>query len=451
MQEIRTKYPQYGDMADADLVNALHAKHYSDMPREEFNNKIGYQQDAPKQEHQYPDSSIPQGLIDASVWIDKNLGRPARGLTAGVAQGVEHGIASIANLPLQMLGTENRVPYVDFAKHFLDDPKSKVAFYTGDIGGSLAGGAGVASKVAKGIGYLDKGRKLAPLASDALTGALTGFATGAQSQDDMAGRLFGAGAGAFIPTAVNVGKSRIGKRVLEREATLGKEMANAYDKVFDSIDDKGLLNRHMFGKVKNIKYDAGTPKEVKHIINKFANDPTFQNAHKAQSELATLTREHIRDLGAKASKQGRKVLDSEEVVTQQMERYRKVVQDAMEGYLNSQNAAHLANDYKDVGRRYAQEYSRYLDPAIQMAKSGKISKARMVSELQDKTKSMYNKGLYSEIKGYDTREKLEPLIKLMKATGAVSVAGTPLMYLAKQIFGESAAPIVEKAIYNAID
>lgn len=40
--EIRQKYPQYSDMSDDALAGALHSKFYSDMPREEFNAKIGY-------------------------------------------------------------------------------------------------------------------------------------------------------------------------------------------------------------------------------------------------------------------------------------------------------------------------------------------------------------------------------------------------------------------------
>ena len=39
--EIRAKYPQYADMPDAALADALHSKFYSDMPREEFNAKVG--------------------------------------------------------------------------------------------------------------------------------------------------------------------------------------------------------------------------------------------------------------------------------------------------------------------------------------------------------------------------------------------------------------------------
>jgi hypothetical protein len=39
--EVRQKYPQYSDMSDDALAGALHAKFYADLPRDEFNKKIG--------------------------------------------------------------------------------------------------------------------------------------------------------------------------------------------------------------------------------------------------------------------------------------------------------------------------------------------------------------------------------------------------------------------------
>jgi hypothetical protein len=41
MQEVRQKYPQYNDLSDEQLADALHRKFYSDMPKEEFAAKIG--------------------------------------------------------------------------------------------------------------------------------------------------------------------------------------------------------------------------------------------------------------------------------------------------------------------------------------------------------------------------------------------------------------------------
>ena len=42
IKDIRQKYPDYNDLSDEQLVNALHSKHYSDMPKQEFYSKIGF-------------------------------------------------------------------------------------------------------------------------------------------------------------------------------------------------------------------------------------------------------------------------------------------------------------------------------------------------------------------------------------------------------------------------
>jgi hypothetical protein len=43
LQEIRQKYPQYGDLTDQALADSLHKKYYADMPFEDFASRIGYQ------------------------------------------------------------------------------------------------------------------------------------------------------------------------------------------------------------------------------------------------------------------------------------------------------------------------------------------------------------------------------------------------------------------------
>lgn len=47
LDQVRQKYPQYGDMSDEHLAQGLHTKFYSDMPFDAFASKIGY---APQQQ-----------------------------------------------------------------------------------------------------------------------------------------------------------------------------------------------------------------------------------------------------------------------------------------------------------------------------------------------------------------------------------------------------------------
>jgi len=47
--EVREKYPQYNDLPYSKLLEGLHAKHYSDMPYDEFAAKMGVSPQAPQQ------------------------------------------------------------------------------------------------------------------------------------------------------------------------------------------------------------------------------------------------------------------------------------------------------------------------------------------------------------------------------------------------------------------
>lgn len=48
LEEIRQQFPQYGDMSDGELAKALHKKFYSDIPSQDFAQRIGLKADLPK-------------------------------------------------------------------------------------------------------------------------------------------------------------------------------------------------------------------------------------------------------------------------------------------------------------------------------------------------------------------------------------------------------------------
>jgi hypothetical protein len=51
IQEVRSKYPQYSDLSDQQLVDSLHGKYYSDIPINEFYQQVGLgKETAPKPE-----------------------------------------------------------------------------------------------------------------------------------------------------------------------------------------------------------------------------------------------------------------------------------------------------------------------------------------------------------------------------------------------------------------
>lgn len=57
--EIRQKFPQYDDMSDQQLADALYAKHYSDMDRGEFDRRIGLAPQAAPAQPADPNADLP--------------------------------------------------------------------------------------------------------------------------------------------------------------------------------------------------------------------------------------------------------------------------------------------------------------------------------------------------------------------------------------------------------
>jgi len=90
--EVRAKYPQYADMPDAALADALHKKFYSDMPRADFDAKIGLKAAAPA-------SEIPAARTEPTTYekvrefVAPTVG--ALGAAGGAALGIPLGPAGI--------------------------------------------------------------------------------------------------------------------------------------------------------------------------------------------------------------------------------------------------------------------------------------------------------------------------------------------------------------------
>ena len=110
MVEIREKFPQYESIPDADLLQGLHAKHYSQIPFEEFASKIDMgqpiQQEPVKQEPTFYDKVMARvksfqdsGANAINAGADNIVGNLEAGvsLASGVAALAPAGISEVIN------------------------------------------------------------------------------------------------------------------------------------------------------------------------------------------------------------------------------------------------------------------------------------------------------------------------------------------------------------------
>ena len=108
MEEIRAKYPMYDEVSDADLLKALHSKHYADkMSFNDFSAKVGVSAPEPEPQPAPQQTGIPPQAIAVANELARNFGLTiAEGLDMvltrfpnelGKVAGVDLGIPSIAD------------------------------------------------------------------------------------------------------------------------------------------------------------------------------------------------------------------------------------------------------------------------------------------------------------------------------------------------------------------
>ena len=148
--DIRQKYPQYSDMSDVQLADALHRKHYSDLPKEEFYSKIGMQdgQQKPKTFSERMDTARFGGLRSG---IEKYVAQPTLHAAEGFVQGTANIAPGIYNLGSRavnaLVGTDlPRAPMLDVVPHGYGQMAGEF--------GSLLTGAGAISGTAGGLSNL---------------------------------------------------------------------------------------------------------------------------------------------------------------------------------------------------------------------------------------------------------------------------------------------------------
>jgi hypothetical protein len=87
IREFRQKYPMYDDMSDQELADKLYTKHYSDMPRADFNKSFGYSPEP---------SAISKGFNDAMDVLGDQKGGGGTGV--GVLEAGAHAVSGLAGM-----------------------------------------------------------------------------------------------------------------------------------------------------------------------------------------------------------------------------------------------------------------------------------------------------------------------------------------------------------------
>lgn len=204
VQEIRKQFPQYDDLSDAELAEAIYSKFYSDMDRGDFNARIGLSES--------PSEPLRGGALEAS----------AAGIHQGITFGLGDELTAAALSPIEATIDYFKGDGFDLGRGYervLEDERARLQRAQeqhpgANIAGMLAGGAVTGGGLAKSGATLvgrTAGRPLATRAAagggeGAVYGGVYGFGTGEAGLDERAasagkGALGGAVVGGSIPVA----------------------------------------------------------------------------------------------------------------------------------------------------------------------------------------------------------------------------------------------------------
>lgn len=248
IQDVRAQYPQYSDMSDAQLADALHSKFYADMPRAQFDEKVGLKPD------KYKQTAIEERDALKAQGVDTNQG-VVRRILQGATFNTADEIMAAAETPLEMIRRRTLNPaeayrYTKAAQDLsLEDARKSTGTLgtIAEIGGGVMSGAGLAG------GGLTTAARLAPNAglgarvlSSAADGALYGAAAGAGEGNSLAerggnalqGGLLGGLVGGAVPAAVAAGQSVVSPLVSNIRARVNP-VGFAQSQVARAISESG--------------------------------------------------------------------------------------------------------------------------------------------------------------------------------------------------------------------
>lgn len=248
--EIRQKYPQYDDMSDKELADALHAKHYSDMPINEFYSKIGLTQAGPKHGAVVPEQSMGDEVL-------RQLGLTAKHTLAGLSSipGMVGDAANATlNLPIRAINaaTGSNIPTFGLASDELKRRLNSVFPQERTPTERVVGNASqmLAAAPVMGAGAINSGiEALAPLASNmaaqagsALGGGLAGGVTKEVAPDSpwlqagatLLGSLAGGGG---VAVAQGMAKSKQAAAAIPTN----EQIKSAASAAYDTADNAGVV------------------------------------------------------------------------------------------------------------------------------------------------------------------------------------------------------------------
>ena len=374
----------------------------------------------------------------------ESFGDIEKGGRAGLTQGLANALASIGNLPSDLMkattGKEPyRIPKTDLSQYAPDSEVGQSTFQGADLAGEFAAPGGALMKGARGLMDSSKIMQMLPnVLKNITSGAVAG---GALSEGDRAtGAEIGAGVSA-IPGAYQATKSFLTNTPTK---ALNKGLKDLQSFVNKKTDDVGNVLNNIEGAVKN----KGISK-VKIDNDIIENAQTYLSKTKANKDLLEKARtgdfEALRKLQADLRTKGEKRLaadtQAENDLGEVMLETRGMINESIENHLLNNGAEDLAKSLNEARNIYREIQETYFSsPALArvFGKSQKVPRNIKTFLQEDSTEMNRLKEAHPEIekalsKALKETQRKKSLKTVGKIAGTGLTAGAAMMGAEKGI------------------
>ena len=337
----------------------------------------------------------------------------------GLLQGAGDIGASLGNIVAKPLG--HPIPHPELSKFIDTSPLSRIAFGAGELASQIP----LYSSGAGAIGRLGLTRG-AGLGGRVAEGAASGALMGENAEGD---RVGGALEGAAFPIAGrglewlnNLRSPNIAQNVMNGFRRSQEEARNQFNNVFDTAAERGINRVEAPHADMRLLRRQGDTKYL-HSLEEFYRNPSLQNAHDAQSDLA----KYANRIGNRPS--NRLERQAREEARNISERIRR----NMTGEFVRSGNSDLALQYNNARNFYRDIVGHYLDsPSIRNLEQGNLRPRNFAKKIQEEENFMTNIGQH-EHPEIDYRRRLMKALsnKMVHYAGGTALAGLGLHGLAK--------------------
>lgn len=348
---------------------------YGAIPAQKFEAQMPKQQSSQMQQPNRRAAFL-QNLADKLQPIN-NLGLAT---SRGISQGSYDTAKSFLNLAPDVLnsvgalsnakGEVPNLPKMDFREGISSDPLSQLAFVTSDLGVQM--GAGL--KTYEGLSGIPAlaGKSMA---KSAVRGATAGTLL---NDDGPGGRTIGGLIGGVASPLIEMGDKRIADSIANTRKNLSDLYQKKYQDWFGKVADSGI-NTMRVPQTLNKEAISVLPGSQRYLnsVSEFESNPTFQNAHKAQSDLGKFKR----DIDATKKSENRGYTSAESEAIKAISDARSKIQGAGSKALIDNGRSDLASEYDDIKNGFRDEVTPYFKKPIDEYMRNQITPSNMVKRL----------------------------------------------------------------------